>query len=210
MWSLKQQIYKRRRVAYTLPSMYNFSIACDEALENGSQCCPISDYPELFNSRDTTLVIGSILSRQSGALVNGANMWYKEQGSGKSYKIGTNGVVIAIHYCAEPPSLVPMGESAGQCNTLGGVRVFTSIPVRINMTGYFQTGGSYYSAAGYISSDIVSQEIEENTIYLFGIEGANSGGNPSLSDIVFTIHDVTNGAVLDRYVMYRNHNVTPC
>jgi hypothetical protein len=106
--------------------------------------------------------------------------------------------------------LAILGQTDSLCNLIGGVRVITSVPVKINMTGTFGVGGFYYTDTGFVSTDIVNQVVSTQTIFNFGIEASNGGPLLNTSSIHFTINDFDTDAIIDQYTMIRVHANSPC
>ena len=85
-----------------ISTVYSFTPACDSGVSGGAECCPINTYPQTFHCGDFPIILGSVFySDAVGATeVVGANLWYKEQISQKSYRIDNIGVVIGINTCS--------------------------------------------------------------------------------------------------------------
>ena len=82
-----------------ISTVYSFTPACDYGVSGGAECCPINTYPQTFHCGDFPIILGSVFY-SDGTEVVGANSWYKEQISQKSYRIDNLGVVIGINTCS--------------------------------------------------------------------------------------------------------------
>ena len=85
-----------------ISTVYSYTSSCDSGVSGGAACCSINTYPQTFHCGDSPIIVGSVFYRDAvgGTEVVGANLWYKEQISQKSYRIDNVGVVIGINTCS--------------------------------------------------------------------------------------------------------------
>ncbi len=107
-------------------------------------------------------------------------------------------------------SIVILAEHTQLCFGDGGVRVETSVPVKVNMTSSFAPGGFYHMGVGFSSANIVNQVVNSMTVFNFGIEASNGGPLTQNSSILFTINDFNTNATIASYTLHRNHALNPC
>lgn len=96
------------------------------------------------------------------------------------------------------------------CYKIVTLTVETNIPVKVNMVGTFQTGGSYYIDTGFRSADIVDEVISAPTEYKFGINASSGGTLLYNSSINFTTNDFATDSLIDAYTLNRAHEADQC
>ena len=95
------------------------------------------------------------------------------------------------------------------------ILVETDESIKINITGSFETGGSWATSTELTGPNqkyttVTDEVIATNTYYNFGIVAANSGSTPNVSSITFAVNDFTTGVVIQSYFLTVNHAATPC
>ncbi len=107
-------------------------------------------------------------------------------------------------------SIVVLATHSELCFGTGGIRVMTTVPVKVNMTSSFASGASYYVNTGFSSVNIVNQVVSSMTVFNFGIEASNGGTLTQNSSILFTINDFATNSLISSYTFTRNHELSPC
>jgi hypothetical protein len=108
------------------------------------------------------------------------------------------------------PNMVLQFEDSVLCFGSAGVRVNTTVPVKVSIIGFFQTGASYHIDTGYVTANVVDQVVSAMTVYTFGIEASNGGTLGFNSRIEFTLSDFTTGVPINSYTLNRVHSASPC
>lgn len=113
------------------------------------------------------------------------------------------------------PIITGGNEDSVFCYGQVSVRVLTNIPVLVNITASFETGGSWLDASfltgiNKITAPLIDSVITNTTFYNFGINGSDSGFGANTSTITITIKDVVTDTLLDTLIYSRNHAETPC
>lgn len=120
---------------------------------------------------------------------------------------------------APPPTVPTISLLAAQevdCFGQISLRITTSIPVKVNITGTFSTGGSWLSDTELtlggvkVSNDLIGDVVTFRQSYNFGINGSKLGTISGTSSISLEIRDNTTNALIDNHVFSRSHTLTQC
>lgn len=117
--------------------------------------------------------------------------------------------------CTILPNIAIPTEDTVMCYGQVDVRVNTTIPVKVNIFGTFDTGGSWLddsllTGSNKISAPVTAEVITGMTRYNFGINGSQSGTYYNDSSITIELRDNSTDALIDSYTYTRSHNITPC
>jgi hypothetical protein len=114
------------------------------------------------------------------------------------------------------PTISLTGEENIDCYGQILLRINTNIPIKVNITGNFVTGGSYLDSSilslggtkvfNNLSNDLVTFRQSYN----FGIAGSKLGTLTGTSSISLEIRDDVTNALIDNYVFTRSHTSTQC
>ena len=120
-----------------------------------------------------------------------------------------------IEVSPDIPSITIGDITSNSCYGEITINVVTSIPVKINILGTFQTGGSYadnsfLTGINQKYADVINEVISSDLSYNFGINAADSGVLTNISSIYFSVNDFDTDAEITSYTFSRNHAATPC
>jgi hypothetical protein len=114
------------------------------------------------------------------------------------------------------PTISILAAQEVDCFGQISLRITTSIPVKVNITGTFSTGGSWLSDTDLtlggvkVSSDLIGDVVTFRQSYNFGIDGNNIGTIAGTSSVSLEIRDNITNALIDTHVFSRSHTLVQC
>ena len=101
MDNFKRNIFRTVSEPQVLLSSLNFSVANGSGTTGYTTACTSTEFPQLVYCLDTIPTIGSILYQENTGATEfaGANLWYKDQGSNKAFRVDGFGVVYDEFTC---------------------------------------------------------------------------------------------------------------